>query len=121
MNRKAAIRKAKVNFAKYICKRDNYTCFTCGMMLAENESSCGHLFTSSALNTKFDEENSNCQCQMCNIIHEQNDRIYTQKYIEKFGLKQYKELKKRYNQSIKLYTHDILEIAEKYKEKYENL
>ena len=98
--------KAWKLFSAYICKRDNYTCFTCGK--AGNQG--GH-FKHGKLD--FDEMNINCQCPRCNKWLHGNLGIYAIKLIEKYGKNKVDDLIFRSNQVKKYNRIDLNGIIEK--------
>ena len=99
--------KAEKVFHAWICKRDNYICFTCGK--AGNQA--GH-FRHGKLD--FDEMNLNCQCAYCNHYLRGNLGIYAIRLIEKYGKKKVNDLITR-SYPIRKYTRSELEeIIEKY-------
>ena len=93
--------KAEKLFHAYICKRDNYICFTCGKV----GNQAGH-FRHGKLD--FDPMNLNCQCAGCNHYRSGNLGIYAINLIKKYGQKKVDDLIVRSNQ-VKKYTRDELQ------------
>jgi len=90
------IQKKKLDklFSEYIRLRDKNTCVLCG---STERSQCGHLFSRVALNTRWDEENSYCQCSGCNLRHEHDSYPYNNWFIEKFGKEKWDEMHRKWN------------------------
>ena len=100
-------RKAWKLFSKYICKRDDYICFTCGK--AGNQA--GH-FRHGRLD--FDEMNVNCQCARCNKwLHGRLDE-YAIRLKAKYGEKKFDALVSRSNQFNDYTREDLEKIIKKY-------
>lgn len=74
-------------FAKFIKKRDRYTCFTCGTRVRGKNCHAGHFIASSVggLALRYNEYNVHVQCYDCNILKHGNLDVYKQKMIEKYG------------------------------------
>jgi len=77
--------KAEKLFHKYICKRDNYICFTCG----EGGNQAGHFWHNKL---DFDERNLHCQCAGCNKWRHGNLAIYATKLVYLHGENWFEEL-----------------------------
>lgn len=105
-------------FSKYIREKSANICFVCGTM--ENPT-CGHLITRSHLSTRWDVKNAECQCKGCNLKHEYNPEIFTNRYIDQYGLEEYQKISKRSQEKVKLTVEDIRQIGESFKKKYEEL
>ena len=95
-------------FSEYIRERDGNRCVLCGSSLRPQ---CGHLFSRVALNTRWDEENSFCQCSGCNLRHEHDSYPYNNWFIEKFGKDKWDEIHRRWN-TVKQWTMQELEDKE---------
>lgn len=104
-------------FSLYIRQRDDNRCFTCGT--TENPT-CGHLFTRACYSTRWDERNAMCQCSGCNFRHEFNPHIFTNAYINKFGLVQYQKMYALHARSQKLGIKELEQILNQLKQKYGN-
>ena len=86
------IKEADDLFSKYIRKRDNYKCISCGTYLEPSESQCGHLITRRKKAVRWDEYNCHCQCPGCNYKHNFYPHIMTIQVIKKIGQMQYEDL-----------------------------
>lgn len=87
--KKKSIRELKkvlwVKFSKWIRKRDNYTCFTCGKKDEPSKMDAGHYVPRSKGNALyFDERNVNTQCTSCNRFKHGNLAIYALKLEERY-------------------------------------
>ena len=89
-------------FAKFIKKRDRYTCFTCGRRVRGKSCHAGHFIAASigGLALYFNEINVNCQCYDCNIILHGNLEVYKERMIAKYGQAIVNELWRIKNQVI---------------------
>lgn len=87
-------------------------CVTCN---SEENLQCGHLFTRTAMSTRWDIEedgNSHAQCSGCNLRHEYDSYPYNNWYITKFGKDKWDELYARHKSTKK---YSIVEMEELYK------
>jgi hypothetical protein len=102
-------------FSKWIRKRDDYICFTCGKDLKGSVAlHAGHYISKRHPSTMFDERNVHAQCMYCNMWDYGNMGNYTLNLIDKYGLGVIRELvdKSKIPHS---FTRDELEgIIEKY-------
>jgi len=114
LDRKKLIKKLDNLFSLYIRKRDNYTCYTCGKK--DGVMQCGHLITRSKMSTRYNEINSHCQCSGCNLLHEYQPEIYTQKFINDYGLEAYNKLVNLGHTTLKLTSNDLLIMIKFYEE-----
>lgn len=100
-------------FSKFIRKRDNYKCVTCGK--AGNEA--GHYEKRSHRSTRWDEINVNCQCTACNKYRGGNLANYALFLRRKYGediLEKIREKRDNYFQPTK---HWLLEQIKIYEDK----
>lgn len=104
-------------FSLYIRKRGNNICFTCGT--TENPT-CGHLFTRSCHSVRWDGKNAEVQCSGCNFRHEFNAHIFTNAYINKYGLTQYQKLYAHHARPANFTLQDLERLLEELKLKYGN-
>lgn len=86
-SRKSLVRSLDTIFSLFIRARDK-ACFTCG---TRENLTCGHLFTRAAYSTRWHEEFSKAQCGSCNLTHEYKPEIFTERFIDTYGLDKYKE------------------------------
>ena len=105
--RKKIIKKLDELFSLIIRARG--VCFTCG---SRENLSCGHLITRAIYNTRWDFDNAECQCFRCNLLHEYQPEIFTQKYIQTYGIEKYNNLVKKAHSSKKMTTIDLLQILD---------
>lgn len=100
-------KKAWGVFSKWIRKRDNNICFTCG----KEANQAGHYIHGDAVD--FVEENIHAQCVRCNMYLSGNLGIYGEKLVRSIGQDRIDEI--RLQKNTKKYTRDELEeIIRKY-------
>lgn len=87
-------KKLDKKFSEYIRLRDNFTCVLCGN---KERPQCGHVFSRSSHNTRWDEKNSFCQCSGCNMRHEFDPYPYNNWFIEKFGKDAWDQMHQKWN------------------------
>ena len=107
---KIAWDKAEKAHSLHIRERDK-ACVTCG---SSQNLTNGHLITRSKKSIFFDSKNCNCQCRGCNLKHEFNPEIYTQWFINRYGLVEYHDLIRRGNETKKWTKEELEQIAEIY-------
>lgn len=118
-NRKKLVKLLDKYFSIYIRTRDKNICFTCDKTL--DNMQCGHLITRAKYSVRWNEKNACCQCAGCNLKHEYYPEIFTQKYINKFGIDQYNELVQKSNE-LSDYSNTELELMiEFFKKKIKEL
>lgn len=118
---KTAKTKAWRAFARYIRARDPY-CITCGLPTTE----AGHFLHNSDKENKklggnmlwYDERNVNGQEGNCNRHHSGQGQIYSLKLEEKYGHGILQELYRLYRTEKKWTMSELLDIEEKYVQKY---
>lgn len=115
--RKGLIRSLDRTVSLYVRARDR-RCQTCGT--TENLQ-CGHLFTRAAYSTRWDEMNCFAQCASCNLRHEHNPHPMTLKFIDEYGMENYKELNRRHAKPRKFSDRDLSELSEEFKLKLKTL
>lgn len=114
LDRKNAIKKADKWFSKYI--RAKYPiCVIC----KKPTTDCGHFIRREILATRWLEINAVGMCRECNLKNEINpeplNNFFKTYHDDKIVIKLNKL---KYNNSIKFYTKDIIDVAMYYKEKY---
>jgi len=115
------VKKLDHEFSIFIRNRDNHICFTCGKQLEKNQSQCGHYQSRSHKSTRWDEDNSACQCISCNIFKKGNYPAYSLKLVKKHGLGILEDLELRAKQSFKLDRNWLNAQIEYYKTKNKEL
>lgn len=60
-------------------------CITCGKIAHWKELQCGHYFPRNRLGTRFNDDNANLQCPVCNIFKRGNYTAYAAYMYKKFG------------------------------------
>jgi len=87
--------KLKIEFSKYIRKRDSFNgdgkggcCISCGRPVSGKHWQCGHFYEAGKYKSlMFDEDNSNGQCLQCNYYKSANLHEYRKNLIKKIGEK----------------------------------
>jgi len=115
--RQKAITAADKAFSEYIRERDKYLCYTCGLRGREKDGimQCGHLITRAKYSVRWNPINAQCQCKSCNMRHEFQPEIFTDKWIEENGKEAYHDLVRESNGIRKFKTADLLEMAGMYR------
>ena len=106
--------------------KDQGKCVTCPEYFPFSELDAGHALAGRNMSILFDEDLTNAQCHRCNRSVEYgglggNYGVYSLWFIENYGLKKWEKKVFISNQSKKLSTVELDEIAKKYKLKYERL
>ena len=84
-------------------------CFTCDKKYDIKKCDAGHFIQASGhSNTFFERKNVHCQCDRCNRYLSGNLLIYNDKMIEKYGVEEVKELRRRGNEYCNGYTKEEL-------------
>lgn len=71
---------------------DYGVCFTCGEIKPFSDLQCGHFISGRGNSLFFEENNSFSQCTLCNTYKGGNLKIYREKMIKKFGIKEVERL-----------------------------
>lgn len=109
--RKKLIKRLDDTFSKWIRARDG-KCVTCG---SRENLQCGHLFTRQSYSTRWNPLNAAATCASCNYYHEFNPHTYTNWFIDKYGLKKYKELNREFHKVKKWTDKELEDLITKYK------
>lgn len=117
LDRKKLIRELDKYFS-LIVREKNKKCFTCGSM---QNLTCGHLITRSNYITRWDFDNAETQCVSCNLTHEYRPEIFTNAYIEKYGLEKYQKLVEKSRRSKKYLNFELLDLLDRLKLMYKEL
>jgi hypothetical protein len=112
-SRKSLVKKLDGLFSLYIRQRDGY-CFTCGNT---DSPTCGHLFTRTAYSTRWDKRYAFQQCWPCNYRHEFKPEIFTEKFIDRFGLEAYKQGIRDHHKPTKYTDLQLKQLIKEYEEK----
>lgn len=116
--RSAIKQNAWKHFSRWIKKRDNWTCVTCGKCMMPGDPLCdaGHFISRSFLWTMFDERNVHCQCRTCNWEHERNPIPYYRYMEERYGVDVILELQSLAHQGGKMPESELLAIEQRYRQ-----
>lgn len=110
-SRSSLVKELDRVFSLYIRKRSP-VCFCCGRTV---NLTCGHLITRACYSTRWDTENAETQCSGCNMLHEYRPEIYTEKYIEKYGIEKYIEIVKKSKEVRKFKNYELEEMIRRFK------
>lgn len=112
-------KKLWTEFSKYIRKRDDYICFTCGKV----GNHAGHMIPRAlgGLSLYFHERNVHCQCYFCNINLGGNGAIYATNFIKRYGQEAFDEILELKSTYKKYTIDDYKELIGVYKKKLEQL
>jgi hypothetical protein len=103
--------KAEKIFHQYICKRDNFTCFTCGQPGNQASHFCHNRLD-------FDEMNLHCGCVRCNHFLSGNLGVYAINLDKRYGPGTAEALIARsHTQSNKFSREELNDIILDYKER----
>lgn len=95
--KKAEVRRLLEKKADVLCKnvvilRDGFCVCPAPKNGHSTVMQAGHLVTRSKESVKWDLYNVSIQCSSCNLLHEFTPHRYTQWFIDKFGISEYKRL-----------------------------
>ena len=94
----------------------NAKCVTCGTVKYWKELQCGHFMSRRHQSTRWNEENTACQCMACNIFN-QGEQYKFSLYIDKtYGEGKSNELMLLSKQTLKLDRYDLEQMIQAYKE-----
>ena len=113
--RKSLVKKLDDIFSLYIRTRDKFTSVTSGKR--EDVMDCSHVFSRKNYSTRWDEENAFCQTKGENIRNNEYIWPYYKWYQDKYGMKQFEALEKRYNTVKQFKNYELIELAQEYKMK----
>lgn len=118
-------RKLDEIFSLYIRARDSkdghFRCISCGRILPYEQADCGHYFSRTHKNTRWDEENCSAECKRCNRFCADHLEGYRIHLIEKIGQRNFDLLSVRAHQIRKWSEFELEELIKYYKAKYESL
>ena len=117
-SRKTLVKKLDKLVGDFVKLRDDYRCVQCG---STDKPSWGHLFSRRSYSTRWDLENSYCQCWPCNFKHSKDNYDYYWWFQNRFGTEKFNQLRVRYKSSRKLTNVDLQELYEKMLEEYKEL
>lgn len=104
-------------FSKFIRKRDNYKCFTCG----KDGNEAGHFKYRSHRSTRWDTRNVNCQCTYCNKYLSGRLDVYALRLSEKYGPGIEEELERKSKVFFQPTKPWLLEKIEEFKQRFKEL
>lgn len=122
--------KAWQEFSKFIRTRDSIAttgdtdsgvCCTCGKLIPFKQSQAGHFIAGRTNALLFDEDIVHLQCYACNVCNHGEQLEYYYYMKRHYTEDQILEMRKLRYQTVKYTTDDLLQIADRYKEKTEEL
>lgn len=122
--------KAWQEFSKFIRTRDSIAttgdtdsgvCCTCGKLIPFKQSQAGHFIAGRTNALLFDEDIVHLQCYACNVCNHGEQLEYYYYMKRHYTEDQILEMRKLRYQTVKYTTDELLQIADKYKEKTEEL
>ena len=106
LSKPALVKKLDKVFSEFIRLRDTKEwgfkygrCISCGRILPWSKLQCGHYYSRTKMNTRFDEENCNAECISCNIFSADHLIGYRKNLIKKIGEKEVAKLDIRAHQT----------------------
>lgn len=112
-------------FSLYIRQRDSkdgiIKCISCGKLVPWKESDCGHFINRKHMATRYDEQNCNAQCRLCNRFNEGNTQGYRKGLIEKIGLEAVECLEIKKSNTCKMSQVEVNLFTKYYKVKTKSL
>lgn len=125
-SRQKALRMADKAFSEYI--RNKYAdkngmcrCFTCGVYQPWIAMDCSHYVPRVCMWTRFDERNVRVCCKICNQYLHGNLEKFRNHLVREIGESEVEWLESKRFQDYKYTTQDLIDLADKYKEKLANL
>ena len=122
--------KAWQAFSRYIRLRDaiattgeedNLICCTCGKLIPVKQAQAGHFIAGRTNALLFDEDIVHGQCYACNVCNHGEQLEYYYYMKRHYTEEQILEMRKLRYETVKYTPEDLIEIAEKYKVKYDEL
>lgn len=122
--------KAWQEFSKFIRTRDSIAttgdtdsgvCCTCGKLIPFKQSQAGHFIAGRTNALLFDEDIVHLQCYACNVCNHGEQLEYYYYMKRHYTEDQILEMRKLRYQTVKYTTDELLQIADKYKEKTNEL
>ena len=112
-------------FSEFIRKRDSkngyFKCISCGQIKPYAQADCGHYFSRSKLNTRFDENNCHAECSHCNRFLSDHLEGYRINLIKKIGKSRFDTLKIRSQQFKQITDFEYTVLIKHYKSKLKEL
>lgn len=99
-------------FAAYVKARDGNQCFTCDAWASGVELQAGHMFPGRTGALLYDPLVVFSQCDSCNRGKRGNTAVFVQRYIERFGVEQFRAAVARTSREKKWTTPELRELIE---------
>jgi hypothetical protein len=96
-------------------------CCTCGVVQDITKMDAGHYISRGKYATRWSEDNVFPQCKRCNIFLKGNYTSYALFMIKTYGYSKLQELDRRSKSTEKIYTYELMEKIEYYKEKVKGI
>jgi len=120
ISRKGIVKKLDKVVSDYVRAKDRF-CVVCG---STNQLGSGHVFSRKAYNTRWDitdNGNVHCQCWSCNYRHVRDQYPYFKWYQDRFGMKKFDKLRRRFKTIKKYKTYELVELYEELLATYEDM
>ena len=124
-SRSAAVKRADLWFSRWVRKSaanasGTARCFTCGRLGDwKHEMQAGHFQSRAKYTTRWSESNVKCQCVRCNISNGGQQYQFGLNLDRLYGDGTAQKIVNESNKTVKMTTDEILEIADKYRTKYD--
>ena len=122
--------KAWQAFSRYIRLRDalnttgdedQLVCCTCGKLIPVKQAQAGHFIAGRTNALLFDEDIVHGQCYACNVCNHGEQLEYYYYMKRHYTEEQILEMRGLRSKTVKYTPEDLIEIAKKYQEKYDEL
>lgn len=117
-----AVQRLDKIFSLYIRLRDSrpfayrqFRCISCGQIKPFDKADCGHFFSRTHMNTRFDEDNAHAECSYCNRFSADHLVSYEENLIRKIGRQRFDLLRLRAHQTRKWSAFELQELEKFFK------
>jgi len=127
VSRSAAVKRADTWFSRWVRKKNalsngSVRCFTCGTMGDwKHEMQAGHFQSRAKYSVRWSETNVKPQCVRCNISNGGQQYTFGVRLDEVYGPGTAQGLVQKGNELRKYTTQEILDIADTYRKRYNQL
>lgn len=113
-------------FSKYIRLRDAMPsgfirCISCGQIKEFDRFDCGHYYSRMHMSTRWDEDNCNAECSLCNRFSAEHLIGYRENLIKKIGENRFKLLEVKAHQTKQWSEFELKMLCEYYQKKVKEL
>lgn len=119
ITRTALVKKLDKIFSEYIRRRNGemVNCVTCGSKAHWKKMQAGHFMSRRHMSTRWHEDNVQVQCPKCNIWDQGQQYAYS-KFLGEIKSEELLQLSKKI---VKFTDQELIEMAEQYEQKVNNL